>query len=195
MRRRFYGISTFNSNTSNASQANISGFNELLQQEQEANEAVMKELKIHAAQAASSDPASKKRGAGLEILTNGPDLQSTDELLQEMNDVIAQPISPVSGARGKPQGVNLKPFQSGRGVSPKGSGRRDPPSSPRPTEDGGIMQKKIILRLHKFVVDNNVDMKSQWKRMDINGDGFLSFDELYTALKQLDLDVSFSDAR
>ena len=38
-------------------------------------------------------------------------------------------------------------------------------------------------------------MKSQWKRMDINGDGFLSFDELYTALKQLGLDASFSDAR
>ena len=85
-----------------------------------------------------------------------------------------------------------RPFQNGMGQTLH---RQPPAPSPSHTEDGKITQKKVLIRLHKFVVDNNVDMKTQWKRMDINGDGFLSFDELYTALKQLGLDVSFSDAR
>jgi len=108
----------------------------------------------------------------------------------------------------KYEAITLKPFQSPPPVQPTPNNTplpaqmKSPPKSPPRikeapnvggAQDPNLPAKKLLMRLNKYTVDNNIDMNRQWRLMDINGDGFLSFDELYEAMKTLGLEVAFSD--
>jgi hypothetical protein len=130
---------------------------------------------------------------------------------QPTNDYEQQPMNEYSDD--KYQAMNLKPFQAPSAAdipTPQNTPvaatkqkssppKRDtsPPVRGAPNigaaKDPNLAAKKLLHRLHKYTVDNQIDMNRQWKKMDINGDGFLSFDELFDAMKTLGLEVAFSD--
>jgi hypothetical protein len=117
------------------------------------------------------------------------------------------------------QGVNLKPFSGGGGGgggeastttatttgSRRSSPKRTAPSSPTsstPTSanaisgpnikgvnDPDLPSKKLIIRLNKYMKEKDINIEEQWKRMDANKDGFLSFDELFDSLKTMGLNI------
>ncbi|GMH75119.1 hypothetical protein TL16_g06657 [Triparma laevis f. inornata] len=171
-------------------EASAEGFNELLKQEHEASEAAMLNLQMLR--------RSTKVGEAPQNPRADPRAQA-DALLQEMDAAMEQPISPLTGRKhpagvhfSDNEGINIKPF-SNSGSTPKSM--KAGSYSLEEAADPQMPQKKLILRLHKYVVENQIDMSNQWKRMDINGDGFLSFDELYEALQGLGLQITFSDAK
>ncbi|GMH83780.1 hypothetical protein TrST_g4913 [Triparma strigata] len=175
-------------------EANLVGFNELLKQEHEANEAAMLNLQMLRR---TTKVGGYAVGGGNSGGESGDPRAQADALLQEMDAAMEQPISPPSrpGVHfSDNEGVNIKPFSSGSKKSPK-SVSTAASHSMEEAADIQAPQKKLIIRLNKYVVDNQIDMSSQWKRMDINGDGFLSFDELYEALQGLGLQITFSDAK
>ena len=55
--------------------------------------------------------------------------------------------------------------------------------------DPHLPSKKIIIRLNKYMRDNKIDIDEQWKTMDVNQDGFLSFDELFDSLKAMGMGI------
>jgi len=130
---------------------------------------------------------------------------ANDGLVREMQEVMKSPVGSVGKGRGSAnfsdqQGVNIKPFSGGAtaagGDSSKmkeGQKRTPPPLNIKGVNDPDLPSKKIINRLHRYMVENKIDMEQEWKRMDVNKDGFLSFDELFEALKGLGLGVSFGD--
>ncbi|GMH73238.1 hypothetical protein TrRE_jg11988 [Triparma retinervis] len=101
------------------------------------------------------------------------------------------------------QGVNLKPF--GGAAPQRAAPQRAAPLKPAQTQkaatvpnikgvnDPHLPSKKIIIRLNKYMRDNKIDIDEQWKTMDVNQDGFLSFDELFDSLKAMGMGISFAD--
>jgi len=88
------------------------------------------------------------------------------------------------------ESVNHTPFSYD---SSKGKQSQQPKQSHSPI-DKHLAAKRLLRRFHTYVVDNGVDVRKQRQKMDVNKDGFLSFDELVQALKVFEFEISIADA-
>ena len=123
---------------------------------------------------------------------------SSADVIRQVNEVMEERISPVEGnwehlshqshhVGPTPQAVNIKPFSSAppASVPMKNSSPAMKSPSLEALSDPRLHPSRLFHRLKSYLTDNKLDKARLTELLDVNGDGYLSLDELHQSLQPL----------